>query len=295
MKLVGCHAGRALLLLGLALARPTWADGRSAASRAKPAAGSEEGAAQAPEAGTAREAQAGGVTQPPGKQAPEVAAVDPGAVREADRDGKPLPHFELWAGHQITVGKRDAPFVGFVKTRTEHFFLAKVERRGDEIRVTPTACKVEIAPAAGVAVRFPPGAPARMPKVTTVWHVGADGSVSAQPWVMEWKDEDVDKDGEPGVTMLVDAPMCDGRVFMGAWNKTWAEAEPFEGGLKGRVKIRSVETFLGADAFCLRIAGRNDSHTVTGTFKFLPVKDGLTCQDLLDAGWPVRADEPDAR
>ena len=224
------------------------------------------------------------------------AATDPPGQRHAvvrfESSGPPPPRYELWAGHQITVGKRDAPFVGFVETRTEHFFLARVERRGDEIRITPTTCRVEIAPTAGVAVRFPPGAPARMPKVTTVWKVGPDGSLSTRPWVMEWKDEDVDGDGEPGVTMLVDGPMCDGRVFMGAWNKTWAEAEPFEGGIKGRVKIRSVESFLGADAFCLRIAGRNDSQTVTGTFTFLPVRDGLTCSDLLDAGWPVHADEP---
>ena len=228
-------------------------------------------------------------------EAPESPAGAPGArhaVVRLEASGPPLPRYELWAGHQITVGRREAPFVGFVETRTEHFFLARVERRGNEIRVTPTTCRVEIAPTAGVAVRFPPGAPARMPKVTTVWKVAEDGTLSTRPWVMEWRDEDVDGDGEPGVTMLVDGPMCDGRVFMGAWNKTWAEGELFEGGIKGRIKVRSVETFLGADSFCLRIAGRNDSQTVTGTFTFLPVREGLTCADLLDAGWPVRADEP---
>src|SRR5262245_13700501 len=82
----------------------------------------------------------GTMSMPPDEVAPHAAA------------SGDLP--TLWAGHQITFGRREVPFKGEVETRMDSFVLARVERDGELVTIEQTACHVRFSKVVGAMVHL---------------------------------------------------------------------------------------------------------------------------------------------
>ena len=199
---------------------------------------------------------------------------------------------ELWAGHQIVTGARKVPLLGDVKTRTDSFFLAQVERKADgSVKLTQQTCRVAIAPAAGVQVTFAPGTEPKLP-VSTI-ELRKNGELYSASFVSGWDETDVDGDGKPGATMLVDAPVCDGRIFVRSHARTQLRGKAKDGAIAGEARAVSDQKTLDADGACLKMMATDERDSVRGTFAYVPVPAGSTCESLLAAAkWPAVASEP---
>src|SRR5690606_27773052 len=110
-------------------------------------------------------------------------------------------------------------------------------------------------------------------------------------WVTEWGEDDVDGDGNPGATVIVEAPICSGTIFVGGFSQSTTRATDKEGAIEGEMRSRVGHRILGTSGGCLRLAARDSEETVTGTFAYVPVPPGTTCESLLAGSWPVEAPE----
>lgn len=200
---------------------------------------------------------------------------------------------ELWVGHQVVVGERKVPLIGRVATRTDSYFLAKVQRDEGRIRVEMQTCKSDIAEAAGVQVSFPPGVEPKLP-VAVAEYRERDGSWQAS-FESGWGREDVDGDGKPGATMRIDAPLCSGTIQVASRSRTRHRGRLGDEGLSGEVQAISEQKTLDADNACLRMMAKDESDRVRGHFVWAKASAGATCATLNVAPWPVRAEEPRAR
>ncbi|WP_373045867.1 hypothetical protein [Vulgatibacter sp.] len=210
----------------------------------------------------------------------EVPVAEPAAVEE------------WWAGHQVVFGTRKVPILGSLDTRTDSFLLARVVREGDELLLEQRSCRFEIAKVAGVRVSFREGA--TFPPATIRFQRTGDRFV-AQPWSTTWSDEDIDGDGRPGATVEVDAPICGGSLFVGASSRSLARGEERDGALRGEVRVEVAQQILGTSGSCLEMMARDSTERVSGSFAYKRVPPGTTCESLLQAAWPVQADEPRRR
>lgn len=195
---------------------------------------------------------------------------------------------EYWAGHQVAFGKRDVPVLGELETRMDNYVIARVRRSGDEIQIDQRACKVDYADPSGVVVRVDanalPDSRLVFERVEGTPHYTMSGSV-------DWGEEDIDEDGNPGMAVYVDAPVCSGTLHV--TNHTTTSARAFgddDGGpLHGEVTISVRQKILGAEGKCLSALADDTYERSKGTFKYVKVKADDTCKSLLDAGWPVKA------
>ena len=196
---------------------------------------------------------------------------------------------ELWAGHQVVKGARSVPLLGSVETRTDSYFLATVERTGEgTILLKQRTCRVDIAEAAGVQVSFLPGAAPKLPLATLLLRKKGDAWYTA--FESGWGDEDADGDGNPGVTMQVEAPICSGKIFVTSQSRTQLRGREKDGGLAGEARAVSDQKTISADGMCLRTMAKDERDSVQGAFAYVPVQADATCESLLAAGaWPVRA------
>lgn len=197
---------------------------------------------------------------------------------------------ELWAGHQVLLGARKIPILGELQTRTESFQLAAVERQDGAIRLKQRTCRMENAPVAGVRVNFlPEGVPKMPPSI--IPYTRRDGAWVGGPWVTEWGEEDVDRDGKPGATVQVEAPICGGTLYVGGFSRATTRATEREGGLEGEMRALVGHRILDTSGGCLKLAARDAEEKVSGTFAYRPVPAGSTCESLLAEPWPVKAPE----
>ncbi|WP_373045685.1 hypothetical protein [Vulgatibacter sp.] len=204
------------------------------------------------------------------------------------------PKRELWAGHQVVVGARDVPVLGDVETRTDSFVLAEVERAADgTLKLVQRACRVAIAPAAGVKVSFLPGAEPKLPPASFALQKKGDRWYA--DFLSGWKAEDADGDGKPGATMEVDAPLCSGKLFVTSDSRTKLRGREERGGLVGETRAISDQKTLDAEGACLKMMASDTRDAVEGTFAYAPVPEGTTCEALLAGTWPVKAAEPRKR
>jgi len=196
----------------------------------------------------------------------------------------------LWAGHQAVHGKREVPLLGKVETRTDSYFLAEVSR-DDEGRLVllQRTCHVEIARAAGVKVSFLPGGTAKLPATKVVFEERG-GSLEAS-FRSGWGAEDADGDGAPGVTTVVDAPLCSGKLYVKSESRTQLRGKLEGGGIAGEVRAVSDQETIEAEGACLSVMAKDERDAVRGTFAFAPVPAGTTCESLDPARWPVEAKE----
>lgn len=197
---------------------------------------------------------------------------------------------ELWAGHQVLLGTRKIPILGAFETRTDSFQLAVVEREEDRIVLRQRTCRMEIAPVAGVHVSFlPEGVPKMPPSI--IPYVRRGTRWEGGPWLTSWSEEDVDGDGNPGATVVVEAPICGGTIFVAGQSRSTTRATEKQGGIEGEMRSRVGHTILGTSGGCLRLAARDSEEVVAGTFAYVPVPPDSTCESLLAAPWPVEAPE----
>lgn len=207
----------------------------------------------------------------------------------------------VWAGHQVTFGRREIPFKGEVQTRMDSFVIARLERDGDLVELHQTACHVRFSKVAGVTVHMDAQA---LPRTRMVFSLAEDatgpeprrGTVAPGEAslvgrsVVAWASEDLDDDGHPGVTVRVQAPVCSGELYVSNRSKTRATATLGAARLEGRAKVHVKQRILGAEGACLSaVAADTDEHQ-SGPFAYVPVPEGTTCEMLVRQGWPVFAE-----
>lgn len=192
----------------------------------------------------------------------------------------------LWAGHQVTFGKRDIPFKGEVETRMDSFVLARLRERDDGvIELDQTACHVRFSKVAGVMVHMDAEA---LPSTRMVLAPKDDGELAGRSLVA-WSNEDVDEDGHPGMTVHVSAPVCSGDLYVTNRSKTKATATFGAQRLEGKARVHVRQEILGAEGACLGAVAKTTDEHVTGPFAYVPVPEGTTCETLFNQGWPVTA------
>lgn len=202
------------------------------------------------------------------------------------------PERRRWAGHQVVVGEREVPFMGKLKTRTDTFVLAEVKEEDGALEIIERPCQVSIAEVAGVEVRISEVGVARLPPVRVRYAAHKAGELAAGPWRSGWSEADTDQDGNPGITMEVDAPLCGGRLFVSSQAESIARARRTPQGLAGQLKVRLSQRILGADGACLSALASDTEERLRGTFRYTEVPEGTSCAALLKEGWPVSAEAP---
>jgi hypothetical protein len=193
---------------------------------------------------------------------------------------------EHWAGHQVTFGTREVPVLGTLETRLDTYVIARVRKQGTTVQIDQRACKVNYGDVGGVKVYVDvdalPDSRIVFEQVEGTPHFSMSGTVN-------WGEEDIDEDGNPGMKVYVDAPVCSGNLHV--TNKTTTAARAFsdEGGpLYGEVTISVRQKILGAEGRCLSAMSEDSYERSKGSFKYTKIKANETCKSLLDAGWPVK-------
>ncbi len=194
---------------------------------------------------------------------------------------------ELWAGHQITFGSREVPFKGTVTTRTDTFSLARVRRREGSIELVQTACRVLIEPVGAVEVTIEATA---LPRSSMRFVAAPDDGGFASDAELAWGEDDVDGDGNPGVTVRVSAPMCSGELYVSNRSTTKAVGDYTGHGFAGDARVRVVQHVIDAKGACLSVVASDTDERVRGPFAYVPVPADTTCAELLRNGWPVDAE-----
>ncbi|MBC7794681.1 MAG: hypothetical protein H7Z43_13335 [Clostridia bacterium] len=202
------------------------------------------------------------------------------------------PKAELWAGNQVLTGEHSLGILGSVKTRSDSYVLAHVEYTAEGVRLTQWACDVVMAKAGGTDTALNSGVAPRLPVTRIEFLNQPDGSLLAKPWTSGWDATDHDGDGLPGVTINVDAAMCDGKLFIASTAYSEAHANSVARGMQGDVTVRVSQKILGASNMCLGIAASDSQDQLAGRFAYVPVPSSTTCASFAPADWPVRASPP---
>ncbi|PRQ02759.1 hypothetical protein ENSA5_21120 [Enhygromyxa salina] len=195
---------------------------------------------------------------------------------------------EHWAGHQVVFGKRDVPVLGTLETRMDTWVIARVRRTADSIQIDQRACKVNYSDVGGVKVYVDADA---LPDSRIVFEAVEGTPHFTMSGTVNWGEEDIDEDGEPGMRVYVDAGVCSGNLHV--TNKTTTSARAFGDDkgtpIYGEVTVSVRQKILGADGKCLAAMAKDSYESSKGSFRYAKIKANETCQSLLDAGWPVSA------
>jgi hypothetical protein len=143
---------------------------------------------------------------------------------------------EVWVGHQVVFGKTSVPFMGEKETRSDSYLLARVKRAGGVIELEQLACKVSFKEIAGVKIDIPEEALLKLPKAR-IHFVPEDDLLRAKPWHVGWHKQDIDKDGAPGLSVLVDASICSGKLHVASVTRSAAVAKTTDYGLMGKISV----------------------------------------------------------
>ncbi len=202
------------------------------------------------------------------------------------------PRVEAWVGHQVLRGVRKVPIYGNQETHTENFLIAEIHRTKDRIDVKQKLCRTEVLPIKGVAASMKTETVLRLPKARASFAVAADDTLAAAPWSSGWGKEDLDGDSFPGATVHI-AGKCAGQVYVSNQSTTTLRSgRATEDGMTGEIDVLVEQKVLGASGFCLKLVAGDSDEKQTGTFAFRRVPVGVTCRNLADRPWPVRAPAP---
>ncbi|GEM_PF-939273 len=195
---------------------------------------------------------------------------------------------EYWAGHQVAFGNREVPVLGTLDTRMDNYTIARVRRGSDQVQIDQRACKVRYSDPSGLEVHIDadslPDSRLIFERVEGTPHFSMTGSV-------DWGEEDIDKDGNPGMAVYIDASVCSGTLHVTNHTTTNARAFGDDKGTPfyGEVTISVRQKILAAEGRCLSALAEDSFERSKGSFRYVKIKADDTCQSLLDAGWPVRA------
>jgi hypothetical protein len=200
------------------------------------------------------------------------------------------PSVEVWAGHQVSNGKRKIPLYGEKETHTENYFIAEVHRTSSRIDIRQKICRIDIRPIKGVTPTMKPETIARLPKAHIMLEEKTDGSLVAAPWSTGWETEDIDADGFPGATVQISGTSCSGDVYVSSHTQTaLLSGHATDDGATGQVSLHLKQKILGAKGLCLKLMAGDSDETQTGAFAYRRVDPGTTCQSLTGRPWPVKA------
>lgn len=199
---------------------------------------------------------------------------------------------QLWLGHTWVGSQRELPVLGTLETRTDTWVLARVIDHGDRLEIEQRPCAMEIKPVAGVRVGMDPAAVPDLPAARFTLLDTGDGGLEALAWTTGWDEEDLDRDGEPGVTMRVRSALCGGRLQVASQARSTAQARRGAGGLEGTIEVDVGQRILDASGACLRMAARDSTDTVRGRFRYTPAPVGATCASVPLDAWPQASDAP---
>jgi len=205
------------------------------------------------------------------------------------------PSVEVWAGHQVSNGKRKIPLYGEKETHTENYFIAEVHRTASRIDIRQRTCRIDIRPIKGVTPTMKPETIARLPKARIALEERPDGSLVAAPWSTGWEAEDIDADGFPGATVQISGTSCSGDVYVSSQTMTsLLSGRATDDGISGEVSLRLKQKILAAKGLCLKLMAGDSDESQTGAFAYRRVEPGTTCQSLAGKPWPVKAGPPAA-
>ena len=196
----------------------------------------------------------------------------------------------LWVGHQVVHGARNIQFLGDITTKAESFLLARITRSEGGIEIRQQPCAVDIAETAGTKVHMSQEATKRLPEAIIKFARKDTHALKAQPWSVRWGEEDVDEDGNPGLTIRVDSPVCDGDVYVASETISIANGMLQGNTLRGKIRVRVKQKILGASSYCLQVASQNTDEQQSGSFIYKPIPEGTTCASLAGKTWPVQAE-----
>src|SRR5450631_366150 len=214
-------------------------------------------------------------------------AQDPGTAA-------PEPRVELWAGHQVLVGKRKIPLYGQQETHTENYLLAEVRRTSSRIEILQKVCRIDIRPIKGTLATMKPETVTHIPRSRIVFDEAPDGTLTAAPWSHGWTADDIDADGFPGATVHINGT-CSGDVSISSDSQTTLlSGHATADGASGEEAVRLKQKVLGASGLCLKLVAGDSDEMQNGWFDYRRVPPGSTCQSLAEAGkpWPAKARQP---
>ena len=187
----------------------------------------------------------------------------------------------IHSGRGLTVKSVDA-----LRTRTDTWVLARVVQDGDRLLIEQIPCAMEIKPVAGVRVGMTEAAVRALPSASFV--LQAEGEAwTGLPWSSGWGEEDLDQDGEPGVSVQVRSPLCGGELAVASQTLSTAQAR-FDGqDLSGSLQVEVQQRILGAHGACLRAVAQDSVDRMQGTFRYAPAPPGARCEDLPRTAWPI--------
>jgi hypothetical protein len=203
------------------------------------------------------------------------------------------PVGEMWIGHAIVAGKRAVPLLGKVEARTESWVLARVLRSKDGFQLEQRSCAVELSNPLGVRLFMNPGAAEKLPVIRLQYSRRADGRYYQMPATSGWGSEDVDRDGQPGLTVNLEAPICGGRLFVGVRTKSLSRGTvEADGSMIGELRAQIDQRVLGTEGACISVLADDSTESAAGTFAYVPTSTAATCATYSRDRWPVRAKEP---
>jgi hypothetical protein len=205
----------------------------------------------------------------------------------------PEPRVEVWAGHQVLIGKRKIPLYGEKETHTENYLIAEVHRTPSRIDMRERLCRIDVRRIKGVLASMKPATIARLPASHIVLDQSKDGSLTATPWTNGWAAEDIDADGFPGATVSISGTSCSGDVYVSNHSTTsLISGQATDHGATGKIAVKVKQKILGASGLCLKLMAGDSEETQTGWFAFRRVEPGTTCHSLAGKPWPVKAGPP---
>lgn len=197
-----------------------------------------------------------------------------------------------WVGHQITRGQRNLPVIGDMQTRSDTWVVAEVVRTPTSIDIVERACRVRVVESPGAQVTMADAAVRQLPPVRTRYTRRPGGGWQAGPWRAGWDAQDHDRDGHPGLTVTVAAPLCGGQLYLASDVLSLARAELQDGALVGELKVKLGQKILGAEGKCLSVLAADSQEKLWGTFAYVPVAADATCESLAREGWLDRTLAP---
>jgi hypothetical protein len=202
------------------------------------------------------------------------------------------PRVELWAGHQVLIGKRKIPIYGEQETYTENFLLAEVRRTPTHLEIHERVCRIDIRPIKGTLASMKPETVARIPRSRMAFDEAADGKLTAAPWSHGWTSDDIDADGFPGATVHINGT-CSGDVYISSESQTTLlSGHATADGASGTLSVKLKQKALGASGLCLKLVAGDTEETQMGWFDYRQVAPDATCHSLAGKPWPAKAQAP---
>lgn len=221
----------------------------------------------------------------------EAVGIEASAASPISREPSIDENWSWWVGHQVTRGHRKVPVLGKLATHLETYYLAKVRKKGKGFEVIQRACASDYRPIAGIKIGFHAE---HTPPIRYTFSPNAQGALAADAQVT-WNQDDLDKDGQPGLSIDVDAKICRGQLYVGNQTQLKSQARWVNPWLwEGTIETQHFMKILGANSFCLRTFARSRREESQGKFKFRALSGPTTCKDLLKRPWLVHAEKRSA-